>query len=53
MSIDPVTGLPTLFVNSGLVQASGNGSSQNPAFVYPAQQLNLLPTSQEQCALCG
>ncbi|WP_459965512.1 Ig-like domain-containing protein [Paenibacillus sp. JCM 10914] len=47
VSIDPVTGLPTLFVNSGLVQASGNGSSQNPAFVYPAQQLNLLPTSQE------
>lgn len=43
VSIDPVTGLPTLSVNSGLVQASGNGSSQNPALVYPAQQVNLFP----------
>ncbi|WP_019637719.1 stalk domain-containing protein [Paenibacillus fonticola] len=46
VSIDPVTGLPKLFVSSGLVQASGKGTSQDPAFVYPAQQLTLFPNSQ-------
>lgn len=46
VAIDPVTGIPTLFVNSGLVQGSDNGNAQNPAFVYPSQQLNFLPNSQ-------
>lgn len=43
VSIDPVTGIPSLSVSSGLVQASGNGTSPNPVFVYPAQEINLLP----------
>lgn len=45
ISIDPVTGLSRLVVNSGMVVATGNRTSpdQDPAFVYPAQQLNLFP----------
>jgi len=45
VGIDPVTGMPTLFVNSGLVQGSDNGTAQNPALVYPGEQLNFFPGS--------
>lgn len=45
VGIDPVTGLSTLVVYSGLVQGSSNGTSQNPAYVYPGEQLSFLPES--------
>lgn len=47
--INPVTGLSMLFVNSGLVQGSGNGTSQDPALlVYPGQQLGFIPGLESQ-----
>ncbi|MEF2248012.1 stalk domain-containing protein [Paenibacillus sp. IITD108] len=43
VGVDPLTGASTLLVNSGLVQAGGNGAAQIPNLVYPGQQLSLIP----------
>ncbi|MFD2115600.1 stalk domain-containing protein [Paenibacillus yanchengensis] len=45
VGVDPVTGESRLFVNSGLVQAGGNGTGQSSNTVYPSQQLSFIPGS--------
>lgn len=41
MTIDPLTGLPTLFVSAGKVQASADGGEGGSAVVLPGQQTTL------------
>ncbi len=51
VSVDPVTGIPRMFVNSGLVQINGNGAASSSAastMIYPGQQASVIPGSDDE-----
>jgi len=45
VSIDPITGLPTMSVSAGKVETHPSGAPGNPVLLLPAQQITLYPNT--------
>ena len=51
VSIDPITGLPTMFVSAGKVAASEPGQQGDGAVVLPAQQITVYPDAPPEAGV--